>query len=199
MLPLQHTLLPILLPYVARIPYYGARLVTPHGETSSTHSGGKQGHNETVADDSKEHSHHLQNVDGMDVSSPFAHVLTAMLSMLALLCALFVPNVELILGLMGSTAAVGVGMVLPGAILLKIMFQHKDVSLLPWSLACPTLPCTARGHPSQGIPLNDEFICVDVCLPQMLVGVTEALRDQPVDWKSMRRKVSHGVMSLGVM
>eukprot|EP00873_Tetraselmis_striata_P002251 jgi/Tetstr1/422515/TSEL_001276.t1 len=144
MLPLQHTLLPMLLPAVVRLPY-GEWLVAPAGPPDGGASAAARPHaNGHASPVSKEHP---QPVDGMDVSSPFAHALTAALSLLALVCALFVPNVELILGLMGSTAAVGVGIVLPGAILLQITYSHRD----------------------------------------MLMGVTEALHDQPWDWKWMRR------------
>jgi len=113
MLPLQHTLLPLLLPAAARLPY-GPWLVAPAGTyrhgSASYHGAGKSHREPDPA----------SNPDGMDISSPLAMVVTVFLCLLSMVCAMVIPNVELILGLMGSTAAVGAAMVLPGCVALRL-------------------------------------------------------------------------------
>lgn len=96
--------------------------------------------------------HNNQIMDGMDISSPLAHGLTVFLSFLSLLCAIFLPNVELILGLMGSTGAVGAAMILPGAITLRIMSVHGAVSRPPYARSeryplCSLLLIEPPGNP----------------------------------------------------
>eukprot|EP00951_Prasinocladus_malaysianus_P041296 scaffold485644_cov52-Prasinocladus_malaysianus.AAC.1 len=138
MLPLQHTLLPIIFPVAARLPY--ASYLTRSSLPASTSPAGTKGNlSITYKIDESCCAGNIGNLspyspgqiagDGMDVSSPLAFGLTAVLAVLAMLFAMWLPNVELILGLMGSTAAVGVGMVLPSAAFLRASYMHERLQV----------------------------------------------------------------------